>query len=68
MALSLQSGGKRPGFKSVPVGPVIIQAQAIRLPLGRTALLINQASGKWVVCMWGPLCRDQAPMKTSECE
>lgn len=51
----LQSGDERPVLKSVRVKPVNIQAQANRLPLGRTALLINHASGKWVVCTWGPL-------------
>lgn len=68
LARSLKPRDEIPGLKSVHVGPVIIQAPANRLPLGRTALLINQAAGKWVVCTWGPLCRDQAPMKTSECE
>lgn len=68
LACSLQPGDERLVLKSVRVEPVIIQTQANRLPLGRTALLVNQASGKWVVCTWGPLCRDQVPVKMSECE
>lgn len=67
-ASSRQPRDERCVLKSVHVGPVNIQAQADRLPLGRTALLINHASGKWVVCTWGPLCHDWAPMKMSECE
>lgn len=44
LAHSLHSLDERPVLKSVHVGPVNIQAQENRLPLSRTALLINHAS------------------------
>lgn len=50
---------ERPVLKSVHVGPVNIQAQENRLPLSRTALLINHASGS------GRFVH-RTPMKTSE--
>lgn len=50
LAGSLQPGDEKLVLESVRVGPVTMRAQANRLPLGRTALLINHASGKRVVC------------------
>lgn len=50
LASSLQPGDEKLVLKSVHVGPVTMRAQANRLSLGRTALLINHASGKRVVC------------------
>lgn len=42
--------GQETCFKICACHPVAIRAQANSLPLGRTALLINHASGKCVVC------------------
>lgn len=50
LAGSLQPGDEKLVLKSVHVGPVTTWVQANRLPLGRTALLINHALGKRVVC------------------
>ncbi|EPY82730.1 hypothetical protein CB1_000632073 [Camelus ferus] len=62
LACSLQPGDERLVLKSVRVEPVIIQTQANRLPLGRTALLVNQASGKWVVYVLGQCAGPSQPL------